>query len=232
MSCHKSHNCFDYLHGLSEIQMLLHTAELRWFFNNHIPATFHSWFGTDRLGEPERRTDHYLILKGWETVGVKLRGGNEGRISSVDVKAIKGTPEIVQISSNASGYVDLWVKWSDSHESITPWIDSLIADGDNWVRIDKIRWLRMVSLDKGQPLEIPSHLSPITGCGIELTQLEVNKTSAWSLSFEAFGGVRTLRSTLLQCASWFFEQCPVPSPLSIVASYGYPTWLNTLYHAA
>lgn len=78
--------------------MMLHSAEMRWFFVGPAPEWVPEWFdaGEGRLSErlEKLRTDSYLVFFGSLGVGVKLREApGKGRLN-FEIKALRSAPKL------------------------------------------------------------------------------------------------------------------------------------------
>ena len=90
--------------------MMLHSAEMRWFFVGPAPEWVPEWFDAGEGRLPERleklRTDSYLVFFGSSGVGVKLREAPGKGHLNFEIKALREPrPGIL-------GKADARVKWS------------------------------------------------------------------------------------------------------------------------
>ena len=197
------------------------SGEIRWFFDGPLPSDVRAWFESPGLGirEPQR-TDHYLLLPGCTTTGVKLR---EGRF---EIKALTRSPIPASYANRVSGLKDGWIKWSRKVEDERMLRDILVSDEDTWVSIEKARYLRLFSLENGKTEELPPRSRMLAkGCQVELGSIELGSDrQAWSLSFEAFGQADEVLGLLDPVVELFAENTP-PVALRQEQSMSYPVWL-------
>lgn len=241
--------------------MYLYSTEVRWFFRGRL-STDHSlvkWFTKplrDHAHDSESlwvfegedvtqpRIDTYLVLKGAQTVGAKLRGGNE---TSLEIKAQAASPIDFHIHDSVIGRTDSWVKWSFKHLALNDALTPMQQTG-LWTRIAKDRWLRKISADAQKPTFVVADAKayknneslgklPEYGCNVELTQLYVdnnreNMAHSWyTICLEAFGPDLTRTPEVLgSCASLAFRELGVPPDLELEESksLNYPEWIRRL----
>jgi hypothetical protein len=101
-------------------------------------------------------------------------------------------------------------------------LDSINA----WIAVHKQRQLvnyRVSRTNRIAPVASSEDLSH--GCSKELAHITVNGDLWWSLCFEAFGGRRDPKETLLLAAQHLFDNRGV-LPLDARDSIGYPHWLE------
>jgi len=202
---------------------MLHSSEVRWFYHTALLDDTVAWFCAGRALELEQRVDSYLLFPGCETVGLKVRQGE-----NFEVKALRGTPEIVHYTTHVSGQSDCWVKWSYSKPPVASWIEAILREGSGWVSVEKARRLRKFSLDSSSLQELSGDTRPTQGCNVELTRLRVHNEEWWSFAFEAFGAADQVRSHLQTVADYFFTNHAPIHTFEVSDSYAYPTWLNHL----
>ena len=111
--------------------MILRTAEVRWFFPKPLPDPESGFPYTD-WNRVEQRTDHYLPMAPSETVGVKLRG------RKFEIKAQHGIGEVVSLSDNATGVLELWQKWS-LDDSVVQDLAAAMRQNADLIEIEKRR---------------------------------------------------------------------------------------------
>ena len=199
---------------------ILHSCEVRWFFQGHLPREFLDWFRAGQEIVPSERMDAYLIFPGCESVGVKQR---EGRF---EIKAIRGASETISLGSGITGRSDAWVKWSYGGEGVDNWIASLNGEPQGWLAVKKKRWLRKFSLDNHRTEEVEITAVPQEGCGIEVTMVTVRNSDWWTFGLEGFGSAHTVRGSLRQAAEDFFSANQPPNRLTTASSCSYPVWIN------
>ncbi|MBN1248890.1 MAG: hypothetical protein JXC32_14610 [Anaerolineae bacterium] len=201
--------------------MVLKTAEVRWFYMGIVPSRLLAWFVApdDRVTSEPPRTDHYLLVKDTDALGIKYR---EGRI---EVKQRLGSSRHVVFSEDTAGLVEQWQKWGFPLESAAEDCATLEAL-DAWVAVEKARWLRDYRIDSDgriSVLDVPDLSIP--SCSVELADLRVGDQRAWTLAFEAVGPTGTLTHTLERVARQVLGTLGGYA-LRAADSYGYPRWLQ------
>jgi hypothetical protein len=200
----------------------MHSAEIRWFFDEQLPHDVDRWFCSEALCHSEDpRTDAYLRLPGCESVGIKLREGN------LEVKALCGSSRDVAFGNDVGGITSTWVKWSLKDPLVLEFGRVACAGADP-IEVEKTRRLLKYSLDDGDPVPIAADCRPRSGCNVELTKIEILKRPWWSFALEAFGSPAEVDANLLKAATSYFSTHPAPCRLSTVTSRSYPAWLATL----
>jgi hypothetical protein len=166
------------------------SVELRWFWDER-PAEVADWF---RRRDPEAgggndRRDCYFRQDDRTDLGIKIRGGQQGEGTEIEIKGlIAAPPDLVG---------EMWGKWRSPS----------IPDGKSVVLV-KRRWLRKLSLD-GPAVEIALDANekpvgaaerPEIGCNVELTRIEAEGQDGqwWSLGFEAFGSLASAPGALVR----------------------------------
>ena len=92
--------------------------------------------------------------------------------------------------------------------------------------VRKQRIVRMVRADPdGATAEVAMGTRVEHGCVAELTGIELDGESWWSLCFEAFGALPRLRSILDASIRHVLATSSAPPPLGEVDSYDYAPWL-------
>jgi hypothetical protein len=209
---------------------MLESAEVRWIFRGSLHRDLNRWFADGRTLVVEEREDRYLVLPGSESVGLKLRDASDSGKGKLEVKAIRGAPEIIRLAEDVVGRSDSWVKWTHSTDSAVEWVRSIIDEETTWVRMRKRRVLRKFSLDEGTPREVPILERPVEGCGVELVSISTSDGDWWTFGFEAFGSRHLMHGHLRAVALAWFEQNGLPPlapplALSARASMAYPAWV-------
>jgi hypothetical protein len=183
------------------------SAEMRWFWaGNGKDAPFRALGTRLGLGPAEVRTDHYLVFPG-SGVGVKMR---EGRL---EIKQRLGS----RAETDWEGIMEHWVKWS---ADAAP--DHFRGNG-TWRAVRKSRRLLVLVRGEAELVPAPPESDPGEGCNLELTELEMNGTRAWTLGFEAYGASR--REQLLESVLRRYAADLRAIPVLIGQSMGYPEWL-------
>jgi hypothetical protein len=192
------------------------TLELRWFFR-HEPCAPSLFFNAAHLSEP--RTDWYAYPCD-ERSGVKIR---EGRLEAKLLIASLGPRDFPR----ATGNVEHWQKWSaDLPAADRPSSAQLRSAG--WVAVEKRRYLRKFAIDGPSIRELDADDFPHSGAQFEWTQLTADQQPWCTLGFESFGPDAQLDHNLTSLVKHVFENAPLPAPLKIGDSFGYPKWLDQL----
>ncbi len=201
------------------------SAEIRWFYPGNFDANMLAWFSSSQSLEAETRIDRYFIFSGCESGGVKLRTYKEKR--NFEIKLLRGAAETVRLTPSASGRADCWVKWSYGDDPAHAMVQALMDKTEGFIDVEKKRFLRKFSMDAGsQAVEVDAKQMPMSGCGIELTQLKVNGVDWWTFGFEAFGPAENIQTILRSIASDFFTEHPPTALFSSANSCSYPAWLG------
>lgn len=186
------------------------TYEIRWFTREQ-PFAPGPVFGEQ--AEPDERVDWYAASAHPGT-GTKLR---EGRL---ETKLLTNVVETVD-HAGCQGIMERWQKWSVVMTEAGPDDDLLTRNG--WVPVRKRRWLQVWSAEKAE-LEIAQNRIG-KGALFELTKVEVNGTTWWTVAFEAFGPEGERRPALERVMAHVLEHLPAHGRLSEEDSMGYPAWL-------
>ncbi len=202
------------------------SAEVRWFYRNQMPPQVMSWFCGSRLCREEAaRTDHYLILRGSNEVGVKVRGGE-----MFEIKARTRMPQPLLLATGASvGRQDAWVRWSLEDREAAVRLAAVGTGSSEWIPVTKKRWLRKFSFEVGGEVE-ETDVDAVTehGCRVELSELNALDSKWWTLAFESFGEVN--RSTYLEQVARHFLRVLPEHGLALTErdSMAFPEWLNRI----
>lgn len=181
------------------------TAEMRWWWSGRCPDHVSVWFATlPGAIEEERRTDHYLHLPGHPECGIKARAGDR-----LDVKVRVGSEPDVVVAEDVTGHLEHWTKWRFPLASHGPGADDLDGGDVSWVRATKHRWL----VEVGE-------------CEVELAEVDVGGTVAWSIAAEGRGAGPTGRGHVLDGMTWIVDRgLPGVVTLTPDRSRGYPAQL-------
>jgi len=178
------------------------TLEVRWFYPGPLPDRI-----VNRLQERSclpallpARQDHYLLLDGQPSLGIKLREGN------VEIKRRLEDPREVEIGPGAVGRVARWRKWSFP-----------LAPG----AARGPAFLEHLLVPASVPLEAPAE----QGCEFELSRVWAGGEEWWSACFEAFGQGPLLEQALLAVAAKVLGR-GWPVALEVERSWSYPAWLE------
>jgi hypothetical protein len=201
------------------------SAEIRWFWpESSVPTPIGDWFIQSLRGQneggpdpvPESRVDTYLKCSA--ELGLKKRGGKGG----VEVKGLVGTSDLKLLTPPLEGEVQIWSKWGT---------DAFQIDGYTTVDTAKTRWLRKFDTEQVVPTEVPLHgpsavafeAWPKQGCNVEYTKVAVGNSRWETFSFESFGSLAQVESSLRRTVEFFAPLCPGLPADAVLDSY--PSWL-------
>lgn len=196
-------------------QLVLDTAEVRWFVPGSLPADVRGWF-TGSTGVLEDRCDAYLFDSRAD-VGVKRRFRE-----TLELKVRQSLAGWIELGGGLGGQLEVWRRWSPA--------EGLIDDGTDgaWVDVHKSVVKRRFLIDG---TEVPfTSVSEATraGCDVEVAGVTVAGAGWWTLAFAAFGPPATRREALL--ASWHALVAATPCPERFGPctrrAMGYPEWLT------
>lgn len=210
------------------------TAELRWFCNSRHDE-LKNWFCRADAHDFEAggglvRVDSYLRDSRQVELGLKLRGGKK----FVEVKGL-----VCQAFDACNvipflGEIEVWSKWTSN---------SLELDLSKTITTEKRRWMRKFDTtgdapiefrlnEKEAPIELNSY--PARGCSFELTEVRFMDSSTkevlpnsqdwWTLSFESWGHLDSIKTSLCQVAAVMASRKPPAFDASYQASY--PSFLS------
>jgi hypothetical protein len=193
------------------------TAEIRWFARGSIPHGVFSWFqeATESSNPPESRVDDYLLMPEITSLGIKVRLGR------LEIKIRKRKYGEIDLGRGISGRLEQWQKWSLALESV----EQLFKPGDSWIPVAKRRYLRKYEVAgdiEVRPLALERFAE--SGCGVELTAIEVLGNKWWTMAFESWGDEVSLTRNLIQTSEYLSKSEGAPTLLT-AESYGYPRWL-------
>jgi len=209
---------------------MLTTAELRWFYPGTTPAAVKGWFEAEALGPPpsptESREDLYLEAD-CPDLGLKLR---EERLELKLRRRQLGAWRISEAwappgGSRVVGEAGQWSKWSCEDSSGQPLLPEAALAQGSWIPVQKARSQRKYRIKAGHaPIAESGTIGIERGCTLEITALQLQGASWWSLAFEAFGPEADLVDTLQTTVEWAFQTYDGPQ-LQQQASSAYPAWL-------
>ena len=206
------------------------SAEIRWIFEGKIKENIKERFNNGTFKPKyEERDDQYLVLAGLDKIGIKLRE------KKLEFKPLVSSKIEINLPDKINGKVELWEKWSlkDSEAGAFLHIPKN-TDNENWIKINKSRFLRKYSMDNGISEEVNPDYRPDEGCGVEITGLIIDKTieSYWTLGFEAFGSNENIVNILSEVINNFFTEDTLISlneqELCIDNSKSYPEFLTSI----
>jgi hypothetical protein len=171
------------------------------------------------MAAPPPRTDRYLVLRGRDDLGIKLR---EGRLEIKGRTAELGSR---RFGRHAVGEVETWCKWSLAPEEALAATRVLDADPELGVPIRKDRALRRFVTTEVGIREAP--LATLEGCQVEVTSLEAPFGVWWTIALEALSGPAPGLEPLVAIAEYVLGD--FPDTLGERDSRSYPGWL--LAHA-
>ncbi|MCA9263206.1 MAG: hypothetical protein KDA60_05135 [Planctomycetales bacterium] len=195
------------------------TLEVRWFFDQ---APFSRAVFFPRQQEPGDRVDWYAFPCHAKS-GIKFR---QGRLETKLQTDSIGTANLA--GNDVQGVLESWTKWSVEipPEDPHPSEDLLRATG--WVAVRKQRFLRSFELTSAAATEVPSRTGD--GCDFELTILELQGRSYWTVGLEAVGATDNLRAMIMAVVEATLvaglprnELCEL---FRIENSFSYPAWLR------
>lgn len=158
------------------------SAEIRWFIKGKIPTTVFDWFiglNNNYVNQPER-TDHYLVLKSDDSLGIKLREGN------VEIKQLKQFIGNISPGNNINGNAEKWIKWSFELDQAKNILPKGVLNND-WLAITKNRILVNYGITEENIVSQKEPISYKNGCITELTSIIINNVDWWSFALEAYG---------------------------------------------
>jgi hypothetical protein len=208
--------------------MMLHSAEMRWFFVGPAPEAVLDWFDASEERVEKSRTDSYLIFFGSLGVGVKLREVPGKDHFNFEIKAPRSAPRTVEPHPGILGRADAWVKWS---VELNVDVLQTMRKGSRWIDVEKKRWLLKYEIKPDTaPKEVLKEARPDEGCNVELTELRVAEGRWWTIGFEAFGPPERVDRHLLASVGTFFSGSreKISCPLLEANSLSYPNWFASI----
>lgn len=215
------------------------SSEIRWFFNS-AQDELKTWFCQSdahgcTAGGGLVRVDSYLRDAHQTALGLKHRGGKKG----VEIKGLVcHLPDHCE-AHPFSGPIELWTKWTS---------DTLILETSKTVTTEKRRWIRKFDTTGLSPVEIKLNDKeapvereslPPRGCSVEYThvrfvdyetkELIPDSTDWWTLSFEGFGKLDSVKASLCDVAAVMASRNPPNFDSSFRASY--PAFLSQVAQA-
>jgi hypothetical protein len=161
------------------------SLEVRWLSRGPVPHDALTWLGP--FSEPiEERDDRYLATSS-EELGVKIRGGRQ-----LDLKMFRGSPGELTISEAIRGRLESWERWSFPLTST--WVPP--EDAVVWLTVRKRRSRRSFRVSPDLVEERPLREVEFPGCTLELTEVEVEGATWWTLGLEARGDLDSVEPAL------------------------------------
>jgi hypothetical protein len=197
-------------------RMPFDTTEVRWFGTGRMPADVLNWFTkSGSHGSLEIRQDAYLST-GSVSIGRKRR--NHGPL---EIKTRRGLGATFILGDVLMGSIEEWRKivspgWHHPRRS------------RRWADVHKVVVTRTYQQEPtGGLVEVLRGDMSLPGCDVELAEVAVNDTEAWTLAFEAWGPGDQQRSILYSSADRFLAGAELPADISnrLTVSMGYPAFL-------
>jgi hypothetical protein len=201
----------------SPVAEAVRSLEVRWIFPGQLESAVAGWFGRFPAGV-ESREDTYLLDPQLRGLSVKIRAG-----TTLEVKAYRGSPGILDVAGRARGRLESWQKWSFPFSP--PSGDSGEAAG--WRPVRKTRRISQFLVASGQIVARVPGLGQQPGCEVELTEIRTRGQDWWTLGFEAVGPASLLRSALEATAALVFAHV-LPGDVEPGPDYSrsYAAWLG------
>jgi hypothetical protein len=172
------------------------SLEVRWIFPGHVDSAVAAWFGRFPA-RTESREDTYLLDPRLCGLSVKIRGGG-----TLEVKAYRGSPGILEMAGGACGRMESWHKWSFPFRP--PSVDSGGPPG--WTAVRKRRRISRFSSASGPAAARAAGMGQRPRCEVELTEVHARGQDWWTLGFEASGAADLLRRELEAAAVLVFDR--------------------------
>jgi hypothetical protein len=203
----------------SPVAEAVRSMEVRWIFPGQLEAAVARWFARFPA-TAESRVDAYLLDPQVRGLSVKVRGSE-----TLQVKAYRGSPGILEVPGRAWGRMEAWDKWSFPISPLSPGA----GDPPGWRPVRKRRRISRFSLASGQLAARGARPGGEPGCAVELTEIRIGGQDWWTLGFEATGPAGLLRSALAAAAALVFARAlpggVEPGPED---SSSYAQWLGRL----
>ena len=193
------------------------SKEIRWFDKeeNKVITKWFSALGIE-FSNINPRTDFYLQIPDRADMSIKLREGN------VEVKQRVCQPELFELTNNAKGYLEDWVKWSFDIEANDPEATSIIKEKKyNWLEVYKERLGVKMTLDQDDSLKIHNikEILP-AGCQVEYTKLKINNEQWFTFAAERFG------ETFFELSKFHVDAILGETVVTENHSFGYSEFIN------
>lgn len=196
------------------------TVEVRWFATGAVPDWAVEWFTESRAkASREIRRDAYLLCHS-DDVGIKRR--NHGPL---EVKLRTERRGIIHLRNGLVGRVEQWRKLIATEPP------TATAVGQ-WLDVHKTVLTRTYRLGEDDAvIEIEPDVSSPSGCDIELAEVAIGDSLAWTFAVEAWGPAPHRRTLFDRAAVEFFVSTGSPPALTdfLEVDMGYPEWLLTVH---
>jgi hypothetical protein len=195
------------------------SLEVRWILPGQLATSVLGWFARFPT-RTESREDAYLLDPQLRGLSVKVRGG-----ATLEVKAYRGSPGILDITGRARGRLLSWQKWSFPFGRLS---DDR-TDSAGWTTVLKGRRMSQFSLTSGPIATRGAGLIQELGCEVELTEVGIGGQRWWTLGFEATGPADLLRNEVEATAAAVFARAmPDAMKLGPNESRSYAEWLGQM----
>jgi hypothetical protein len=200
------------------------TAEVRWFHWGTVPRAVLDWLeqATSLAETQPPRQDHYLLLPGNTSLGIKLREGQ------IEVKQRLRQHGTARFGEDVAGVVEWWRKWSFPISAAGSGPGAWLTPATSWLPVDKERrlWRYRLAAD-GTLCQVSLDGMPESGCEFELSEVRARGGIWWSVCFEAFGQETNLEDSLYAVAARLLAP-GWPVAMEEGRSAGYPEWISRL----
>ena len=192
--------------------------EARWFYEGYLPSSIEKLKNSMFHSRAEIRSDYYLLTKGCDDIGIKLR---EGRL---EIKWRKSKVLFSISKLNITGKVEQWIRWGWNDDNSDRNINLFESEGINqWIKVEKNRSQKKFYIQNTSFVEIP-YDSYHYDCAMEITEIKINENLWWSLGFDLLAKDKDI-SFLRQFIEWQLGN-QFHLKLNTESSYGYPEWLS------
>jgi len=196
---------------------MYNSKEIRWFFREQdkIIAKWFSGKGLE-LSTTKSRRDFYLPIPKKEDISVKLREGQ------VQIKQRHGNPGPHELTKNAKGLLEDWVRWGFDVEDDDALANSIIKNKEhNWIEVYKERMGLKITKDSDGSLSIHDIKDFLSfGCQVEYTRLVIDGTESFTFGLEWFG------DEYLELDPSLIAEVLGDTVLKMEDSMGYPAFIS------
>ncbi len=204
------------------------SAEVRWIVEGTVPTAAWEWFVRNKLANgPDKRGDHYTVLPGVQTVGVKWRD------EKLEFKPRAKDLGVKDCGRQVQGRIELWEKWSWSGNAVEDVKRAADSMPERWIAVEKSRIERKFAFDGKAVREIDAKKKyPGNACNVEVTALRVGGQDYWTFGLEAFADPESNEKSLELTLTAVLNETATPAELlgklTAAVTRSYPTWLATL----